>query len=323
MDWCDETWVKLYRRDTTDWLALSVGARGLFCLILRAVNRAGVLDLGKTGPRAVAVHLRGDWREIEPWLNELLADGCVEVHGANLVVRNFVAAQEAALSDKARARLHREKVRDNARGVVTDENVTKRDGAVTNRDENVTGGHDASRAVTPRHEEKEETRRNRSTPNGVLPTQPPDGGAPAVEPTAPKRKAAKVDTAPALPGTPAAVVAKAIAEAPHLAGLVTRPNALAAAALAAFPTLDLAVEVAKAGGWCVSNAQKAPRSDGDRFLWSWLQRAANAAANAAAAQSQRAAGPSPFDPKPPPVARVVRPGDRLNELAPFHRGNAQ
>ena len=116
MDWCDETWVKLYRRDTTDWLALSIGARGLFCLILRAVNRSGVLDLGKTGTKAVAVHLRGEWREVGPWLDELLADGCVEVHGSNLIVRNFVAAQEAALSDKARARLHREKVRDATRG---------------------------------------------------------------------------------------------------------------------------------------------------------------------------------------------------------------
>lgn len=320
MDWCDETWVKLYRRDTTDWLALSVGARGLFCLILRAVNRAGVLDLGKTGPRAVAVHLRGDWREIEPWLNELLADGCVEVHGANLVVRNFVAAQEAALSDKARARLHREKVRDNARGVVTDENVTKRDGAVTNRDENVTGGHDASRAVTPRHEEKEETRRNRSTPNGVLPTQPPDGGAPAVEPTAPKRKAAKVDTAPHAPGTPAAAITDALAGWTYLAGLVMRPNALAAAALKTFPALDVIYEVNKAGGWCVNNPDKAPRSKGDRFLWAWLQRAQDKAANTAASQAQRATGPGLFDPKPPPVARVVKPGDRDAELAAYARG---
>jgi hypothetical protein len=299
MDWSDETWVKLYRRDTSDWLLLSLGARGLFCLLLRAVSRSGILELGKTGPRAVAVYLRGEWREVEPLLAELLADGCVEIHGTSLVIRNFVAAQEAALSEKARARVHREKMRDSKRGEPEDATVTKRDEAITKgddritkRDETVTGGHAASRGVTGRHEEKEETeetRRNRSTPDGVLPPQPPGGGAPAVEPDPPKRKAAKVDAAPAAPGTPAAAIARAIASTP-LAGLVLRPNALAAAALDAFPAVDLPAEVARAGGWCVSNPKRAPRADGDRFLWSWLQRAQDRAANTAAAQSQRAGG---------------------------------
>jgi hypothetical protein len=130
---------------------------------------------------------------------------------------------------------------------------------------------------------------SQSTPDGVLPPQPPGGGAPAVEPDPPKRKAAKVDAAPAALGTPAAAIARAIASTP-LAGLVLRPNALAAAALDAFPAVDLPAEVARAGGWCVSNPKKAPRADGDRFLWAWLQRAQDRAANTAAAQSQRAGG---------------------------------
>ncbi len=323
MDWSDETWVKLYRRDTSDWLLLSLGARGLFCLLLRAVSRSGILELGKTGPRAVAVYLRGEWREVEPLLAELLADGCVEIHGTSLVIRNFVAAQEAALSEKARARVHREKMRDSKRGEPEDANVTKRDGtitkgdgSITNRDENVTGGHAASRGVTGRHEEKEETeetRRNRSTPNGVLPPQPPGGGAPAVEPDPPKRKAAKVDTAPAAPGTPAAAIVGAIVSS-GLAGLVTRPNALAAAAIDAFPAVDLPTEVARAGGWCVSNPRKAPRADGDRFLWAWLQRAQDKAANVAAAQSQRSGGsggaPAPEESDPWVVAAAKK-GVRL------------
>ncbi|HEX4935862.1 MAG TPA: hypothetical protein VFV33_21930 [Gemmatimonadaceae bacterium] len=161
MDWADEHWVKLYRRDTTDWLALSLGARGLFCLILRAVNRAGVLDLGKTGPRAVAVHLRGSWAEVEPLLSELTADGCVRIVGASLVVPNFLAAQETPQSDKARASEHRARRRDVAMG----ESVTKRDGTDTKRDASVTRGHDVSRAVTKRREETrpEEKRENTHT----------------------------------------------------------------------------------------------------------------------------------------------------------------
>lgn len=159
---------------------------------------------------------------------------------------------------------------------------------------------------------------SQSTPNGVLPPQPPDGGATAAEPEASKRKAAKPDAEPAPPGTPAAAVSDAIAAAPHLSGLVTRPNALASAALAAFPAIDVIHEVTKAGGWCVSNPDKAPRSKGDRFLWAWLQRAQDKAANVAASQAQRAdprgAPPSLFDPKPPPVARVVKPGDLNADL---------
>lgn len=131
---------------------------------------------------------------------------------------------------------------------------------------------------------------SQSTPDGVLPPQPPGGGAPAVEPDPSKRKAAKVDTAPADPGTPAAAIARAIAASTALAGLVTRPNALAAAALDAFPAVDLPTEVSRAGGWCVSNPRKAPRADGDRFLWAWLQRAQDKAANTAAAQAQRSGG---------------------------------
>lgn len=150
-----------------------------------------------------------------------------------------------------------------------------------------------------------------STPNGVLPPQPPAGGAPAVEPPPPKRKAAKVDTAPHGPGTREADVAGAIARWEHLAGLVSRPNALAAAALTSFPALDVVREVDKAGGWCVANPDKAPRSKGDAFLWSWLQRAHDRASRGAAATSQRDA--TLFDAKPAPVARAVRPGDIQRE----------
>jgi len=151
------------------------------------------------------------------------------------------------------------------------------------------------------------------------PPQPPDGGATASGSKPTKAKTTKVDTAPADPGTPAAHVADAVREAPHLGGIVARPNALAAAALTAFPSIDLLHEVAKAGGWCVSNPQKAPRANGDRFLWSWLQRAHDKAANGAAAQAQRAGAPSPFDPKPAPVARVVRPGDLNADLDEYVR----
>ena len=51
MDWSDERYVRVYTRDTPDWQCLSFLAQGLFCLILRKVDRAGVLPLGRSGRR--------------------------------------------------------------------------------------------------------------------------------------------------------------------------------------------------------------------------------------------------------------------------------
>jgi hypothetical protein len=161
---------------------------------------------------------------------------------------------------------------------------------------------------------------SQSTPNGVLPPQPPDGGASVAKPTPSKRKAAKVDAAPHAHGTPAAAVTDALAAWPYLAGLVTRPNSLAAAALTTFPALDVIHEVNKAGGWCVANPEDAPRSKGDRFLWSWLQRAHEKSSRGAAAQSQRASAPDLFAPKPAPVARVVTPSTVNADLDAYMAG---
>jgi hypothetical protein len=46
--------------------------------------------------------------EIKPYIDELIADGCVSFDGSYLVLRNFVAAQEAKASDKVRKAHERE-----------------------------------------------------------------------------------------------------------------------------------------------------------------------------------------------------------------------
>lgn len=173
MEWGDEPWVKLYRRDTADWLLLSWKARGLFYSLLRVVNRAGVLELGKTGKRAVAVLLGAgaEWKEIVDALEELVADGCVQVNGASLVIPNFVEAQEAVKSDKARAAASRARRRDAALAAsaanLPDDNVTKRDASITNSDATVTTGHAASRGVTRRHEETRSDQKDEISGEGV------------------------------------------------------------------------------------------------------------------------------------------------------------
>jgi len=114
MRWEDERYVRVYTRDTLDWQALSFEAQGLLTLVLRKVDRAGILKLGKHGKRGVAVAVGHGhrWSAVEPALEELLADGCVSIRGEDLLIPNFIKAQEAQASDKARQAAKRERDRD-------------------------------------------------------------------------------------------------------------------------------------------------------------------------------------------------------------------
>jgi len=120
MRWEDERYVRLYTRDTVGWLLLSLEAQGLFGLILRKVDRAGILSLGTFGKRAVAVSIGHANRAkvIEKALDELLVDGCVQIRGEGegqvLLVPNFIEAQEAPQSDAQRQRESRARARDRA-----------------------------------------------------------------------------------------------------------------------------------------------------------------------------------------------------------------
>jgi hypothetical protein len=187
MRWEDERYVRLYTRDTPEWLALSLQAQGLFALLLRKVDRAGILNLGKLGRRAVAVVIghAGDWERLEPALSDLLADGCVEIHGDSLVVPNFIAAQSAAQSDKARQAECRARARDLARAPLICAPVTNRDP----ESRTVTIGHETGQNVTSGH-----TVSQRVTPNCAVPSLTEVEASPessATPPPPPKAKRAK------------------------------------------------------------------------------------------------------------------------------------
>jgi hypothetical protein len=113
MRWEDERYVRFYTRDTAEWLALSWHARGLFGLVLRAVDRAGVLPVGKLGQKGLAVAIQAPWVEVESPLAELLEDGCVvwDEARAAFLIPNYLEAQECPQSDAARKRASREKAR--------------------------------------------------------------------------------------------------------------------------------------------------------------------------------------------------------------------
>ena len=116
MRWEDEQYVRFYTRDTAEFMALSWVARGLFGLILRKADRAGILKVGKLGLKGVAVMIQAPWVEAEAPLRELVEDGCISFDptAGIVLIPNYLAAQEVSQSDKARKRASREKARSEA-----------------------------------------------------------------------------------------------------------------------------------------------------------------------------------------------------------------
>lgn len=115
MNWQDERWIKLYTRDTGDWLFLSFDAQALFLMLLRKVDRHGRLALGKRGTDAIPQivgHVQPEAvTRVTGALAVLIEDGCVVVKGEHLIIPNFEDAQEALTSNAERQRRHKEKVR--------------------------------------------------------------------------------------------------------------------------------------------------------------------------------------------------------------------
>lgn len=153
MRWEDERYIRWYTRNTPQWRAMSWRARGLFGLIMREVDRAGILDLGTLGPKGVAVAVEAPWVEIQAPFAELLENGCCVLAGTNLLVPNFLAAQEANQTDRARKQKSRELARSLAQITVVAVRDTTASQDVTGLGHaagpNVTPGHAASHAVTP------------------------------------------------------------------------------------------------------------------------------------------------------------------------------
>lgn len=182
MDWTDERYVRLYVRDTAEWIMLSWEARALFHEVLRKVDRAGVLALGRSGTAGLAALTRMPPDVVARALDELAADGCVELLPERLVLPNFLEAQEARQGDAQRARESRARRRDVARDAsqrdvvaqpIAGRGVTPCDSAELPND--LEG---ESRAVTDRHTASHEVTLNCAVPNHLLPTTR-EGGAPS------------------------------------------------------------------------------------------------------------------------------------------------
>lgn len=153
MRWEDASYVRIYTEDTPDWCAMPWQSRALLPLLLRRLDRAGFIVLGKHGVKGLAGLVRLPVEVTQEGLTGLLDDGClVETKPGVLLMRNFVAAQSAVKSGAARVREHRRRARDEALGVVTDDVGEEAPKGEEERNEtlpNVTPGNAPKQTVTP------------------------------------------------------------------------------------------------------------------------------------------------------------------------------
>lgn len=154
MDWSNERYVRLYANDTKTWKMFGWEGQSVFALLLRKVDRSGMLDDVFDGDD-VALMLGGGFPvEIaNTGLSRLIKRGTVEITNSGLLMINYIEAQETPKSDTQRQRDSRESKRAKAKMSVTkrDTGVTKRDTCVTNRDNMsrpVTACHTVSHPVT-------------------------------------------------------------------------------------------------------------------------------------------------------------------------------
>lgn len=138
MDFANERYVRLYTRDTTEWLLLGWQGQTVFSLLYRKADRSGVVALSGLEAWEVAVLLCGLPEDVaRAGMAPCLRKGWIVVDGDRLVFPKYIEANECAQSDAQRQRESR------ARRAVTKRDVVE--------SQNVTECHDASQGVTPSH----------------------------------------------------------------------------------------------------------------------------------------------------------------------------
>lgn len=117
MRWEDESYVKLYTRDTPMWRALCWQAKALLPLVLRVLDKAGLLECGQLGRGAIALMTGLPEEVASVGLADLERVGTLVWHESTCILEmpNFEAAQEARKSDLQRKRDERQRAKDKAR----------------------------------------------------------------------------------------------------------------------------------------------------------------------------------------------------------------
>jgi hypothetical protein len=177
--WEIERYVKLYRRDTPEWLLVPWRARGLFDEMLRKCDLDGTIECGKLPPaQAVVVLLGGrpeDVPEVEQLLGLLLADGCVrdECDGRTsrrqLLIPNYREAQDIGMTGAERTARWRDRQKAKSSGDTQEKTPCDASDAVT-RGRHKRHARDGCDAVTdPSRAEPSRAEPSRAEPSRAEP----------------------------------------------------------------------------------------------------------------------------------------------------------
>lgn len=165
MDWSNEKYVRLFTRDTPEWLCMTWQGRALWPLLLRKADRSGVIAT-KLGARGIAALVGLPQEVVDAGMAALLEDGCLIEHQLGFLLPNYLEAQETPQSDSHRQRESRER-----RRTVTG---TTKCHAVSH---DVTNGHAVSQSVTP-----DQSGPVRTVPEEIPPRAIPPSPTPAPVP---------------------------------------------------------------------------------------------------------------------------------------------
>lgn len=147
MNWEDEFYVRIYIRDTPTWLLWSWEAKCIFPLIMRKLDRAGVMDIGDENLyETVSIVINVPVEVVKPGLDAIIKKKTFVFKNKQLSCPNYIPAQEATSSDRARAALSRRRRADKARAGIDQEPESDAEKA----SQNVTDCHKTNGIVTKR-----------------------------------------------------------------------------------------------------------------------------------------------------------------------------
>lgn len=105
MKWHQERWIRLYRKDSVDWMGLSRDSRGTFLQLLKWVDDEGYATAKRGLYQAVASMLYSTVDDdLKAEVDELIEDGCLVYIEAErrIFVPNFAEAQTARSAEAER-----------------------------------------------------------------------------------------------------------------------------------------------------------------------------------------------------------------------------
>lgn len=148
MDWQNESYVRLYTKDTPTWRRLKWEGQAVLSLLLRKIDQSGVMDGIEDVYDDVSIATGMNIEDAKKGLDLLLKYEVFKFSENTLFMPNFLEAQTASKSDKQRQKESRDNRKAKANIITNGDNVSQN---VTDKSQNVTKCHTSSQPVTSGH----------------------------------------------------------------------------------------------------------------------------------------------------------------------------